>query len=81
MARIRYQVTDSRGQVHKRTSVRIYTHAVVYHVPAQAPTKQWPRGLDGHSKAAFCGSDMLASNEAASLAKRYAVEVIPVEVV
>jgi hypothetical protein len=31
----KHTVTDSKGQVHKRTSAsRLYTHAVVVHLPA-----------------------------------------------
>lgn len=35
MSKIKYQATDSRGQVHTRTTThRVYTHVVVAHVAA-----------------------------------------------
>jgi len=36
-----YEVRDSRGQIHARTSTRIYRHAVVHHRPEQPADGTW----------------------------------------
>lgn len=80
----KYQVVDSRDQVHIRTTQdRTYTHAVVYHIPARAAGDPAPHFLarEAHSKAAWCGSRALAEKEARSLGKHYKVEIIEAQVV
>lgn len=67
----KYQVTDSRGEVHKRNSSRTYTHAVV--AQTQVPSR---------TKVAWAGTERLANREA----KRYhdadwTVEVLPAQLV
>ena len=77
----KYQVTDSRGQVHKRTTMnRTYTHAVVCHMPEMPdryhPDKPWP----ARSSASWCGRADLAEKEAARWRKHgYPVEIIPID--
>lgn len=74
----KYQITDSRGQVHKRATDRTYTHAVVFHVPGIPADGPWP-ARPGYSKAAWCGRADLAGKQAAMWQTvGYAVEIIPV---
>lgn len=74
----RYEVTDSRGQVHKRKSPRVYTHAVVHHAPARAATGNY-RASEAYSKAAWCGRADLANKEASVWSKHgWQVEIIPI---
>lgn len=75
----KYQVTDSRGQVHKRTSKagRVYTHAVVTHYPACPAEGNWA-AREAYSKASWSGSLHLAHKEAARRSSCVSVEVIPV---
>jgi hypothetical protein len=79
--RNKFQVTDSRGQDHKRTSAeRTYTHCVVIRfktIPARDNFKEWP----AHSRAEWAGSAALAEKNAAGWRGRNhveSVEVIPV---
>lgn len=47
----KFQVTDSKGQVHKRTSKdRTYTHAVVIHYAARPATTETRTWTDGNGK-------------------------------
>ena len=75
----KYQVTDSKGQLHKRvTKDRTYTHAVVYHIPAQPAGNGW-KARDAYSKASWCGRADLAHKEANVWCRHgWAVEIIPV---
>ena len=80
----KYQVTDSRGQVHKRTTKdRAYTHAVVIHcgiVPAGANYREVP----AKSWAQWAGRADLAQKAASQASKFWgfeAVEIIAAEVV
>lgn len=62
----RYEVTDPRGELHKRKSARVYTHLVVAR-----------RESDGKAARAFCGSESLANKQAAQWRKYgYAVVVV-----
>lgn len=74
----RHQATDSRGQVHNRTSAeRVYTHAVVTHYPAWT----WANGstTPPHSKAEWSGSLALAQKNAAS--KKHPHEIVEARIV
>jgi hypothetical protein len=76
---MKYQVTDSRGQIHKRTSDRTYTHAVVHHVPAPRPEDKIVWASEAYSKARWCGRADLARKEAAGWqANGFEAEIIPV---
>jgi hypothetical protein len=60
----KYQVTDSRGKVHKRTTKsNTYTHAVVHHIKAQPAEGNWA-GRPAYSRAEWAGSLTLAQNAA-----------------
>src|SRR5271165_4566462 len=79
-----YQVTDNRGQVHRRTvsslSSRTYTHAVVVHYgeyPAYGP--QPPRAA--FSRAEWHTTPALAERNAARWRARLGARIIGVEIV
>jgi hypothetical protein len=84
----KYQVADSKGQVHKRTTKdRTYTHCVVHHRPAIAASTVIDRegnpidfeAYDAITRANWCGSEELARKEASVWEKYgYAVEIIPI---
>lgn len=62
MSKIKYQATDSRGQVHKRsTTHRIYSHAVVAHI---GPSHWHGRDYPARSVAEWAGRLDLAQNVA-----------------
>lgn len=72
----KYQVTDSKGQVHKRTSLnRTYTHAVVIHYAARPADGDY-MGRKAYSKAAWAGSHELAAKSAAYESKWGETEII-----
>lgn len=68
----KYQVTDSKGQVHKRTSLeRTYTHCVVVHLPP------WKNGDPARSRAEWARTLDLAEKNARSWRNHAeAVEII-----
>ena len=62
MSRIKYQVTDSRGRVHTRTTDhRVYTHCVVAHIGPRPATKFFAAS-PGASFAEWAGRLDLAEN-------------------
>jgi hypothetical protein len=63
MTRIKYQVIDRNGKVHKRTTThREYQFAVVTHYP-ERPDKLRPNEpFPAHSSAEWCGRRDLAEN-------------------
>jgi len=76
----KYQVTDSRGQVHKRTTKeRTYTHAVVIHCGIIPANENW-REQPAKTIVQWAGRPDLA-RKAADQSKKYwgfeAVEIIP----
>jgi len=76
---IKYTVTDSRGQVHKRTTThREYLFAVVTHYP-ERPNKFRPNEpFPAVSKAEWCGRRDLAENvKRRSERCGYQAEIIP----
>jgi hypothetical protein len=79
----KYQVTDSRGIVHKRNSVRLYTHAVVAHVPGRPAQVGYP-AHEPVTNTAWTGSPRLAEREAnrwRNHSAKWTVEVIEAQVV
>ena len=83
--RIRHTVTDSKGQVHTRTSTsRTYKFAVVHHIAGHHywgdPTKHW---CAPYSHAEWSGNRILAERAAAHWrGKQYCegVEIIEAQV-
>lgn len=78
----KYQVTDSRGEVHKRRTARTYTHAVVIHLPAK-PAHNGSPASEAHTKTSWAGTERLANREAKRWEShpRFSVEVVPATVV
>lgn len=87
----KYQVTDSRGEVHTRSSERTYTHAVVAYNPGRPARKGTdPKGNEitvpaeaPRSRAAWSGTHRLALREAKRWSSHpsWVVEVIEAQVV
>ncbi len=73
----KHTVTDSKGQVHKRTCAnRVYTHAVVTHYPAR-PAIENCLASAAHSKAEWASSLELAEKNASRQGNYGEVEIIP----
>jgi hypothetical protein len=76
----KHTVTDSRGQVHKRTSANhVYSHAIVAHFPA-VPADKYGRAWPARTRCEWAGSAQLA----AKAARRFnadSVEIIPATIV
>src|SRR5258708_1831347 len=73
----KHTVTDSNGQVHKRTCAnRVYTHAVVTHYPARPATEQCSASA-AYSKAEWASSLELAEKNASRHGNHGEVEIIP----
>ena len=50
--RVKFEATDATGKVHKRSSMsHIYSHCVVIHFAAYAPSTLWPKGIAACSHA------------------------------
>lgn len=82
---MKYQVTDSRGTVHKRdttSSGRVYTHCIVGHKPAVVPDGRWPKGWPAADEVSWAGNARLAESRAAAFRKhlRPGTEVEVIEV-
>jgi hypothetical protein len=87
----KYQVVDSQGQVHKRTTKdRTYTHSVVHHVKGHKKGDVVPYGdgttyiatrdTEDRSAANWCGNAGLAEKEANVWRKHgWDVEIIAVK--
>jgi hypothetical protein len=72
MAR-KYQVTDSRGQVHTRKSDRTYTHAVISH--RKEGSSAWRAK---QTDANWAGSASLAEKQAAERRRSEYVESVEI---
>ena len=58
-----HRVTDSRGEVHIKKTVRTYTHAVVAHLPANV-TSSGGVVREASTKASWASTHRLALREA-----------------
>ena len=79
--RNKFQATDSRGTVHKRTSEnRTYTHCVVVHIPARPKTTHFT-AVNAHDRAEWAGSLTLAEKNASGWRRHadYTVEILTAE--
>jgi hypothetical protein len=77
--RLKFEVIDSTGRVHKRSSTsHIYSHCVVIHFEAHLPSKLWPKGVAGFSHAEWGQSCQLAERMAARWRTKPGVEAIEV---
>jgi len=76
----KYQVVDSRGKTHTRTTEeRTYTHAVVAHYPEHKghDGRTWPTA----DRVSWAGSLRLAQKSAGTWKRAASVEIIEAQVV
>ena len=77
--RVKFEVTDATGKVHKRSSMsHIYSHCVVIHFAAHPPSKLWPKGVAACSHAEWVGSCALAERKISRWRKEPGVGVIEI---
>lgn len=82
----KHRVTDSRGEVHKRTSQeRVYSHCVVIRFKDR-PASPGYRAIPAYSRAEWASTLALAERNASSWRKPdkiyvESVEVIPAEII
>jgi hypothetical protein len=79
IVRIKFEATDAGGKVHKRSSTsHVYSHCLVIHFAAHAPSKLWPKGIAACSHAEWAGSRELAERNASCWRKKPDVEAIEI---
>jgi len=79
LLRLKFDVIDGNGRVHKRRSVsRVYSHCLVIHFAAHPPSKPWPKGIAACSHAEWVGSCALAERNASRWRKDPYVEAIEI---
>jgi hypothetical protein len=77
--RVKFEATDAKGKVHKRSSARhFYSHCVVIHFAAHPPSQLWPKGIAACSYAEWERSDVTAERKVARWRKKPSVEAIEV---
>jgi hypothetical protein len=77
--RVRFEATDATGKVHKRSSMsHIYSHCVVIHFAAYAPSTLWPKGIAACSHAEWVVSCALVERKARRWRKEPCVEAIEI---
>ena len=77
--RVKFEVTDATGKVHKRSSMsHIYSHCVVIHFAAHPPSKLWPEGVAAFRHAEWVGSCSRAERKASRWHKEPGVEAIEI---
>jgi hypothetical protein len=73
--RVKFEVTDASGKVHKRSSMNhIYSHCVVMHFAAHPPSTLWPKGIAACSHADWVGSCAIAELKGSRWRKELCVE-------
>ena len=79
MMRVKFEATDATGKVHTRSSMsHIYSHCVVIHFAAHAPSNLWPKGIATCSHAEWVGSCALAERKGSRWRKDPYVEAIEI---
>jgi hypothetical protein len=79
IVRIKFEATDGKGKVHKRSSTsHVYSHCVVIHFAAHLPSKLWPKGISACSHAEWAASRALAERNASRWRKKPCVEAIEI---
>jgi hypothetical protein len=77
--RVKFEVTDATGKVHKRSSMsHIYSHCVVIHFAAHPPSKLWLKGVPACSHAEWVGSCALAERKARRWRNEPCIEAIEI---
>jgi hypothetical protein len=76
--RLKFEVTDGNGRVHRRSSAgHVYSHCLVIHF-ASHPCNLWPKGIPACSHAEWAGTRTLAEREASRWRKDPHVEAIEI---
>ena len=77
--RVKFEVIDASGKVHKRSSARrVYSHCIVIHFAAHPPSSFCPKGVAAYSRAQWAGSIALAERSASRWRKEPYVEDIEI---
>jgi hypothetical protein len=77
--RLKFEVTDGNGRVHKRSSAsHVYSHCLVIHFATHPPSNLWPQGIAACSHAEWVGSRALAERKGSRWHKDPYVEAIEI---
>ena len=77
--RLKFEVIDGNGRVHKRSSASyVYSHCLVIHFAPHPPSNLWPKGIAACSHAEWAGSCTVAERKAARWRKDSCVEAIEI---
>jgi hypothetical protein len=77
--RLKFEVIDASGRVHKRSSAsHVYLHCLVIHFAAHPPSNLWPKGIAACSHAEWAESRALADRKASRWCKDPYVEDIEI---
>jgi hypothetical protein len=77
--RLKFEVIDGNGRVHKRSSPsHVYSHCLVIHFAGHPPSNLWPKGIAGCSHAEWAESRALAERIARRWHKDGYVETIEI---
>jgi hypothetical protein len=77
--RLKFEVVDGSGSVHKRSSTsHVYSHCLVIHFAAHSPSNLWPKGIAVCSHAEWAEGLALAERKADRWRKDPCVEAIEI---
>jgi hypothetical protein len=77
--RLKFDVIDGNGRVHKRGSAsHVYSHCLVIHFAAHPPSNLWPKGIAACSHAEWAASRALAERNANRWRKQPDVDTIEI---
>lgn len=77
--RLKFEVIDGNGRVHKRSSAsHVYSHCLVIHFAAHAPSNLWPKGIAACSHAEWVESRAVAEHKTSRWRKNSYVEAIEI---
>ena len=77
--RLKFEVIDGNGRVHKRRSTsRVYSHCLVIHFAAHLPSNLWPEGIAACTHAEWAESLALAERKGNRWRKDAYVEAIEI---
>jgi hypothetical protein len=77
--RLKFEVTDGNGRVHKRSSAsHVYSHCLVTHFAVHPLSDLWPKGIPAFSHAEWAGIRALAESKGSRWRKDPYVEAIEI---
>jgi hypothetical protein len=77
--RLKFEVIDGNGRVHKRSSANhVYSHCLVIHFAAHPPSNRWTKGIAACTHAEWAGSLALAERKGNRWRKDPYVEAIEI---